>query len=223
MEAWVDTNHPLHLSQVAQNSAMRSHGHLGALPPDLPLPIHTKMKLHSFNTGLTSHNFEVGNKFAYVYTEALLLDLEETFQAPGADGLVLCEMGSQKYNESIDNVLMARSRAPVTRTGSCRFGFVDTSETLQQYLEAALTAGGLQHLRAFCAPPYAFIFDPAKLSVTPPEFFNPLPTNKERRGVRYDVKYLPTGDQFPLVCMHSASSLRWDKLTTDRQLFSKTV
>jgi len=58
----VGTNHPLHLSQVAQNSAMRSHGHLGALPPDLPLPIHTKMELHSFSAGLTSLIFEVGNK-----------------------------------------------------------------------------------------------------------------------------------------------------------------
>ena len=91
--------------------------------------------------------------------------------------------------------------------------FVDRAENLKQYLQEALKAAELEHLEVHSKPPYAYIGNPQKLSVSPPEYFNPLPSNRERRGVRYDKVLLPTGEKVRAVCYHSPKSDNWDNLT----------
>ena len=58
--------------------------------------------LKSLNTGLNCKHLELSNPYAYTFTEALVKDLRETFGPQQAQGLFLCEMGSQKPDQNID-------------------------------------------------------------------------------------------------------------------------
>ena len=207
--------------------AQQSRGHLGAAPPEQrwqglgAKP--PEIILKSLNTGLTSDHIKAGNPHAYTFTKALLLDLQEVFQQQQAHGLFLCEMGSQRPNESIDTAFKNRVEqyARGGHAGRARgVGFVDGTEALEDYIQEALKACKLDHLQIHSLPPYAYIGGRRTLSVSPPKFFNPLPGNTDRRAVRYDVVFLPTGEQFPVICCHSPSSGRWGRLTPARK---KTV
>ena len=185
------------------STAQQSNEHPGATPPD--------MMLKSLSTGLCGDQLNLKNKYAYKYSRALVSDLGETFGQQQAHGLFLCEMGSQKSGQSIDKYL--KGPCDSTATGVYQtpidqldVGFVDSSETLEIYLQRACEASKLEHLQVLSAPPYAYIGDPRQLNVSPPEQFWPLPSNTERHGVWFNVVYLPTGDKFPVVCNHSPSS-----------------
>ena len=224
-------SHPV--PRQGAHSAQQSHSHLGATPPGLLLQCRgatpPALILKSLNTGLTNNHLKVGNPYAYTFTEALVQDLHEIFQQQQAHALFLCEMGSQKPHESIDKHFKQRlqrqlSESYATPSTKPAISFVDRSETLEDYLHGALKACNLEHLQVHSLPPYAYIGDPRKLSVSPPKFFNPLPSNKQRRGVRMDVVFLPTGAQITVICNHSPSSNAWDKLTpAKKKLSSKTV
>ena len=156
-------------------------------PPNLgatPLEIILK----SLTTGLTNDHVKLGNPFAYTFSNALVRDLREIFLQQKADGLFLCEMGSQNPNDSIDELFKKRMQATLSGTykthpQSKDVSFVDKTETLKQYLQDTMKAADLEHLEVHSLPPYADIGNPQKLSVSPPEYFNPLPSNIEHRGV----------------------------------------
>ena len=201
----------------------RSNDHLGAPPPEIILK--------ALNTGFSKNHLKLDNPFAYTFTRALVYDLEEIFGQQQAHGLFLCEMGSQKLEEVIDIYLKARYDAViagtyVTPVHQEEYAFCDQSRSLQEYLTLACQAASRSpgadrlplriqrcRLQVLTASPYAYIGDPQKLSVSPPERFTTVPGNTQRHGVRYDVVYLPTGDQFPVACNHSPSSPNWDLLT----------
>ena len=196
------------------STAQQSNEHPGATPPD--------MMLKSLSTGLCGDQLNLKNKYAYKYSRALVSDLGETFGQQQAHGLFFCERGSQKPDQSIDKYL--KDRCDATATGAYQtptdqldVGFVDSSETLEIYLQRACEASKLELLQVLSAPPYAYIGDPRQLNVSPPEQFWPLPSNTERHGVWFNVEYLPTGDKFPVVCNHSPSSSGWDKLTHEKK------
>ena len=204
---------------------------IGAPPPDVPLGARPpELILKSLNTGLTSLHISVENAFAYTFTRALKADLEEIFKDQHAHSLFLCEMGSQKDSESIDMAFKRRRDAmaknnKATPTNEEEFAIVDNSSDLKQYLEGILQASGLEHLQVRSLPPYACIWDPQWLSVSPPECFVPLDTNKERFGVKYEAQYRPTDAQFSVVCNHSPSSRNWDNLTVTKKktIFEKCL
>ena len=178
---------------------------LGAPPPEIILK--------SLNVGLTNNNMQLGNPYAYSFTKALKRDLQEIFQLQHAHGLFLCEMGLQKPYECIDKVfhercIAAASGGYIKPKHAQDVNFVDTSSTLRMYLQETLKACKLEYLEIHSLPPYAYIGDPNKLIVSPPQFFCPLPSNKERRAVRFDILFLPTHDQFRVICNHSPSSTR---------------
>ena len=185
------------------STAQQSNEHPGATPPD--------MMLKSLSTGLCGNQPNPENKFAYRYSRAFVSDLQETFGQQQAHGLFLCEMGSQKPDQSIDRYLKFRRDAIAdgayqTPSDQVDVGFVDNSETLQEYLQGACKAAKLAHLKILSAPPYAYIGDPRQLNVSPPQQFWPLPSNTERHGVGFNVVYSPSGDKLPVVCNHTPSS-----------------
>ena len=65
----------------------RSHCELGVPPPEITII--------SLNAGLTNDNVKAGSGFAYIFTEALVLDLQDFFRQQKAHGIFLCEMGSR--------------------------------------------------------------------------------------------------------------------------------
>ena len=134
---------------------------------------------------------EPGNPFAYKYTQRLCCDLIDTFGQLKSDGLCLCEMGSMKFDENIDDVFARRSSAHHrTPAKHYKIRFVDSARNLKEYLQGALEACSLVHLTVHSAPPYAFIGRSQKLSVLSPKYFCPLPENPERRAVAYSCHYL---------------------------------
>ena len=133
---------------------------LGATPPEIILK--------SLNTGLTNFHMEVGNPYAYTFSIALLQDLREISLQQKADGLFLCEMGSQKPKESIDEYFKKRMQAQ--RSGAITtppklkgVSFVDRTENLKQYLQEALKAAELEYLEVHNKPPYAYIGNPLNI------------------------------------------------------------
>ena len=200
--------------------------HFAARPRELlmetPDQTPPEILLTSLNTGLTNNHIKLGKPYAYTFTKALVQDLQEIFQRKQAHGLFLCEMGSQKPHDSIDREFKKRlqrqlSEGYATPSAAKAASFVDRSESLEDYLHGALIACKLEHLQVHSLPPYAYIGDPRKLSVSPPKFFKPLPDINQRRGVTFDVVMLPTGDQIKIVCNHSPSSKEWDKLTAPKK------
>jgi len=178
--------------------------------------------LMGLNVGLTGNHLKPDNSFAYTITRALVDDLREIFGRLQAQGLFLCELGSQKRDQVIDMHFKERCDAQAvgtyptpTRQEDC--AFCDRSYSLKEYLQQALQAAKLNHLQVLSAPPYAYIGDTQKLRVSPPERFSTFPGNTHRHGVRYNVEYLPTGDKFPVICNHSPSSGNWDKLTPHKK------
>ena len=178
--------------------------------------------LKGLNVGLTRDHLRGDNPFAYTFTRALVHDLREIFGPQQAQGLFLCELGSQKRDQVIDMHFKERCDAQAegtypTPTSQEDCAFCDRSYSLKEYLQQALQAAKLNHLQVLSAPPYAYIGDTQKHSVSPPERFTTVPGNTHRHGVRYNVEYLPTGDKFPVICNHSPSSGNWDKLTVQKK------
>ena len=190
------------------HNAQQCHGQLGATPPEIILK--------SLNVGLTNNHMKLGNPYAYSFTKALKRDLQEIFQLQHAHGLFLCEMDSQKPYECTDKVFHERCIAAasgdyIKPKHAQDVNFVDTSDTLRKYLQETLKACKLEDLQIHSLPPYAYIGDPSKLSVSPPEFFNPLPSNTQRHAVRFNVVFRPTGEHLRVICDHSPSPDGWVK------------
>ena len=184
----------------------QSQRSLGALPPEITIM--------SFNVGLQNSHLNIENPYLYTFTQAFVLDLQDFFRVQGAHGLFLCEMGSQKPGQSIDHSFSTRFAKHLQAPREQElWQFCNRSASLGEYLALALEAAGLSHLQAYSFPPYAYIGDPQFLSVSPPEKFQAHPAgNKERFGVWYATTYIPTGDHFPVISLHSPSSGIWDKL-----------
>ena len=89
-------------------AARHSDDHLGAPPPEITLK--------ALNTGLSKGHLKLGNNFAYKFTRALVQDLREIFGQQQAQGLFLCEMGSQKGDQVIDMFFKARCDAQARGT-----------------------------------------------------------------------------------------------------------
>ena len=107
--------------------------HLGAPPPEITLK--------SLNAGLTNDHVNIGNPFAYVFTEALVLDLRDFFLQQKAHGLFLCEMGSQKPLQDIDRTFKARCAAYAdgqlqAPQGKEAWAFCDRSASLYEYISS---------------------------------------------------------------------------------------
>ena len=89
-------------------AAQHSDDHLGAPPPEITL--------EALNAGLNKGHLKLGNTFAYKFTRALVQDLREDFGQQQAQGLFLCEMGSQKGDQVIDIIFKARCDAQANGT-----------------------------------------------------------------------------------------------------------
>ena len=99
----MDALHVSHRFQAMMSAAQHSNKHLGAPPPEITLK--------ALNAGLQNAHVNRGNSFAYVFTEALVRDLQDFFVQQKAHGLFLCEMGSQKPDQNIDRTFEARCAA----------------------------------------------------------------------------------------------------------------
>ena len=191
---------------------------VGATPPDIILT--------SLNTGLINSHLMltqngVWNTYIYKFTRALVKDLKEIFGLQHADGLFLCEMGSQKSNESIDIQFQDRcnEKARGTHQTPHQFhdcAFCDDSQCLEQYLKNVLQAAQLQHLEVISLPPYAYIGNPAKVSMSTPTRFFTVP-GTQRHAVHYKVKIPGAHMEFPVICAHAPSSAAWERLTVNRK------
>ena len=187
--------------------------HLGAAPPVIILK--------AINTGLNADYLRLHNTYAYTITRTLVHTIQETFGQQRAHGLFLWKIGSQKKEIVIDIYFRERcdaQAAGILQTPSMAqdCAFVYSSHRLEEYLQQAVRATKLEYLEVISAPPYAYIGDPQNLSVSPPERFYTIP-NTQRHGLRFNVKYLPTGDEFPLICSYSPSSSQWDNLTPTKK------
>ena len=189
---------------------------LGAHPPEIILK--------SLNAGLTTGHLEPHHCHFYTFTSALVDDIREVFRQQHANGWFMCEMGSQEKDKGIDQYLETRCEAQAAGTlktpsayQDC--AFCDNSRSLKDYLQQAVLAAGLEHLEVISVPPYAYIGDPSvlDLSVSPPERFKTIP-GKNRFGVRFTVKNIPTGDVFAVICVHSPSSDNCDKLQPKKKI-----
>ena len=87
---------------------------VGAPSPD--------MTLSSINMGLTREHLEVNDgigftsgAMAYAFTERLVTFIGEIFGEQQSQGLFLCELGSQRAGEAIDDAFTSREHA--MRTG----------------------------------------------------------------------------------------------------------
>ena len=114
-----------------------SLGHLGEPPPEITLK--------ALNAGLQNAHVKRGNSFAYVFTEALVRDLQDFFVQQKAHGLFLCEMGSQKPDQNIDRTFEARCAAYAdgqlpAPEGKEAWAFCDRSASLYECLKQALQA-----------------------------------------------------------------------------------
>ena len=183
----------------------------GAPPPDIIIK--------SLNVGLTNNH--IRTPYAYTFSRALVADLVEIFRDHRACGLFLCEMGSQKPGQNIDDEFRRRCGSRKTPASQWDVAFCDHSNNLLEYLQNALHAADLEFLEIHSAPPYAYIGDPQKLRVSSPSPFAALPGSETRRAVLYDVELVRSPDQppiqFPVVCNHSPSSRNWDELSPTKK------
>ena len=185
-----------------------------------------KLRVSSLSCGLTNTHVTWSNPYMNRFAYALGIDLREIFMQQECHGLFLCEMGSQKAQESIDMCFQQRK----TEFHRPRLALLDDSPmgdhigSLKEYLVSLLKLHRLTHLEVLSLPPYAYIGNPNILSVKSPEAFHPLPEDQERRAVHYDMVFKPTGDKISVVCIHSPSSAEWSPLSTARKkLFSRLV
>ena len=186
---------------------------LQAISADAGEPWPPTLRISSLNCGLTNDHVTFPNPYIHTFTTALQTDLKEIFRDQGCHGLFLCELGSQKSSQNIDQCFKERN------IQFCRpkTMIVDTSSSLKEYLVSLLKLHGLTHLEVLSLPPYAYIGNPNILSVKSPEAFHPLPEDQERRAVHYDMVFKPTGDKISVVCIHSPSSAEWSPLSTARK------
>ena len=167
--------------------------HLGAAPPVIILK--------AINTGLNADHLRLHNTYAYTITRAMVHTIQETLGQQHAHGLFLWKMGSQKKDKVIDQYLETRCEAQAAGTlktpsthQDCTF--CDNSRSLKDYLQQAVLAAGLEHLEVINVPPYAYIGGPSVLDLSVNDRFKTIP-GKNRIGIRFTVKNIPTGDAFP--------------------------
>ena len=185
------------------------------------------IKIGSYNVGLQhKHIYNQASKkqsFFYEFTNSLVTDLRNAFQPHiGQQMLFLCELGSQKKNESIDIALQARvakmqasGASPPSHLESLRF--CDRSTSIREYLHAVLGAAGCEDLALFCHPPYAVIYDTSAVSILASRIVHPLPGNTERWCMIYDCLHVGSALVFTTANNHSPSSDNWDTLTPTKK------
>ena len=102
-----------------------------------------EITLKSLNAGLDNNHVNIGNPFAFVFSEALVRDLRNFFLQQKAHGLFLCEMGSQKPRQDIDRVFKERRAAYAdgqlqAPQGKDAGTLCDRSASLYEYITLAL-------------------------------------------------------------------------------------
>ena len=144
-----------------------------------------EINIKCLNVGLVNNQLGLGNPYAYLFTLALVKDLQEVFGAQNAQGLFLTELGNQRKNALIDPFFETRASSTkkgltVTPPQHRDIDFVDKVHNLHKYLTGACRAARLRHLEVIARAPYAYIGDPNKLGVSPPKQFHPYPGNTQR-------------------------------------------
>ena len=183
----------------------------------------------SYNVGLlTDHVIKEGfpAKFLSTFTKNLTTDIESAFRDQNVNVLFLCELGNMKDPQKIDQVFETRyeiANREKTTPETCP---CDRSKCLHDYLEKLLKNAGLGNLKISCVGPYACIWDSQWVGMrTEPEIFCPSPSNTNRIAVAFAFMHNPSRLDVNVVCCHSPSSKKWDKLDTGvkKTRFSKIV
>ena len=113
-------------------------------------PCPPTLRISSWNCGLTNDHVIPPSPYIHTFTKALELDLKEIFIDQGCHGLFLCELGSQKSTQNIDQCFKARNMHFARGMKL----IVDTSSSLKEYLVSLLKLHGLTHLEVLSLPPY---------------------------------------------------------------------
>ena len=180
---------------------------VGAQSPD--------MILKSLAVGLTRHHIQVNDDTgfnsdakAYEFTERLVTLIEEIFGEQRSQGLFLCQFGSQRTGETIDDAFTSRQNAMRTGghhtpTDKEKVAFVDDSKSLHDYLEQAMIAAKVQDMQVRSLPPYAYIGCAQTFEVGEPEAFETVTGITNRHAAKFFVRHRLSGMQFPVICNQS--------------------
>ena len=166
MAPTIASNHRGEVFTTTQTPRRPNKDSTGASSPNITI--------RSLTACLSSQHLEVNNDTAYTYTARLVTLIREIFTEQPNQGIFICEFG--QTGEAIDDAFALRQETMQTDGHNTPIdkkdiAFVDTSANLHEYLEQAVKAANVQHVKIISPPPYAYIGCPHAFNVDEPFFF----------------------------------------------------
>ena len=211
MAPTITSNHRGEVFPTTQTPRCPNKESTGASSPNITI--------RSFTACLSSQHLEVNNDTAYTYTARLVTLIREIFTEQPNQGIFICEFG--QTGEAIDDAFALRRETMHTDGHNTPIdkkdiAFVDTSANLHEYLEQAVKAANVQHVKIISTPPYAYIGCPHAFNVDEPLLFHTGKGRNSRLAARFQVTHTPSRTQFHVVCVQPGHKDAFNKMTNEQ-------
>ena len=196
MASTITSNHRGEVFPTTQIPRCPNNESTGASSPNITIK--------SFTAGLSSQHLEVNKDTAYAYTTRLVTLIREIFTEQPDQGIFICEFG--QAGEAIDDAFALRRETMHTNGHNTPIdkkdiAFVDTSANLYEYLEQAVKAANVKHVKIISTPPYAYIGCTHAFNVGKPLLFPTGKGRNKRPAAQFHVTHTPSRTQFHVVCV----------------------